>query len=88
MGFFNSILKRNNKMEVMNMETHTMAGHDHRPTNGTELAKDLVCGMDVDPSIAPAKSEHMGKAYYFCALGCKRAFDSNPTKFIEVWNTR
>ncbi len=47
------------------------------------MAKDPVCGMDVDEKTAPAKSEHMGKTYYFCAPGCKRAFDENPAKYIE-----
>ncbi len=45
------------------------------------MAKDPVCGMEVDEKTAPAKSEHMGKTYYFCAPGCKKAFDENPTKY-------
>ncbi len=45
------------------------------------MAKDLVCGMEVDEKTAPAKSEYMGKTYYFCALGCKNAFDKNPAKY-------
>ncbi|MDP3879016.1 MAG: YHS domain-containing protein [Dehalococcoidales bacterium] len=48
------------------------------------MAKDLVCGMDVDEKTAPAKSEYMGKTYYFCAPGCKKAFDSNPDKYIKA----
>ena len=47
------------------------------------MAKDLVCNMEVDEKTAPAKSEHMGKTYYFCAPGCKKAFDENPAKYIE-----
>ncbi len=45
------------------------------------MAKDPVCGMEVDEKTAPAKSEHMGKTYYFCAPGCKKAFDENPAKY-------
>ncbi len=45
------------------------------------MAKDPVCGMEVDEGTAPAKSEHMGKTYYFCAPGCKKAFDENPAKY-------
>ena len=30
------------------------------------MAKDPVCGMDVDIKTAPAKSEYKGKTYYFC----------------------
>ncbi len=47
------------------------------------MAKDLVCGMDVDENTAPAKSEHLGKTYYFCAPGCKKAFDTDPDKYIK-----
>ncbi len=47
------------------------------------MAKDPVCGMEVDEKKAAAKSEHMGKTYYFCALGCKKAFDENPKKYLK-----
>lgn len=45
-------------------------------------AIDPVCKMTVDPATAPAKSEHAGETYYFCAPGCKRAFDRDPAKFL------
>ena len=47
------------------------------------MAKDLVCDMECDEKTAPGKSEYMGKTYYFCALGCKKAFDENPAKYTE-----
>jgi YHS domain-containing protein len=47
------------------------------------MAIDLVCGMTVDEKKAPAKSEYKGKIYYFCAPGCKRAFDKDPEKYIK-----
>ncbi len=46
------------------------------------MAKDPVCGMDVDEKKAPARSEYKGKTYYFCAQGCKVAFDKEPEKYI------
>ena len=46
------------------------------------MAKDLVCGMDVDEQTAVHKSEYNGKTYYFCGAGCKRAFDKEPEKYI------
>jgi YHS domain-containing protein len=45
------------------------------------MAKDPVCGMEVDEKKAAAKSEHMGKTFYFCAVGCKNAFDASPAKY-------
>ena len=40
------------------------------------MERDVVCGMQVDPAKAPAKSEYNGKTYYFCALSCKKTFGS------------
>jgi YHS domain-containing protein len=46
------------------------------------MAKDPVCNMDVDEKKAVATSEYKGKIYYFCAKGCKIAFDKNPEKYL------
>ncbi len=46
------------------------------------MAKDPVCGMEVDEATAGWSSEYMGRTYYFCAPGCKKAFDENPAKYI------
>ena len=46
------------------------------------MAKDPVCGMDVDEKNAAAKSDYKGKTYYFCAPGCKVAFDKEPEKYL------
>ncbi len=45
------------------------------------MAKDPVCGMDVDEKTAAGKSEYKGKTYYFCSPGCKKEFDKNPEKY-------
>jgi Cu+-exporting ATPase len=49
----------------------------------TSMERDVVCGMQVDPAKAPAKSEYNGKTYYFCALGCKKKFDANPGQYAD-----
>ena len=49
-----------------------------------EKVKGLVCGMMIDPKTAAAKSEYKGKTYYFCAPGCKKAFDKDPEKYIKA----
>lgn len=46
--------------------------------------KDPVCGMEIDPETAADKSEYQGKTYYFCAPGCKKAFDKDPQKYIST----
>jgi len=39
--------------------------------------------MEVKPENAVAKSEHAGKTYQFCSVGCKQKFDQNPAKFAK-----
>lgn len=51
-------------------------------SGGEVVAKDPVCGMDVDEQKAAATSEYQGQTYYFCAPGCKKAFDQNPEQYI------
>lgn len=47
------------------------------------MAKDPVCKMQVDEKNPPGgKSQHKGQTYYFCAPGCKRAFDKEPEKYL------
>lgn len=46
------------------------------------MAKDLVCNMDVDEKTAKYKTIYNGKYYYFCAAGCKKAFEADPKKYL------
>ncbi len=47
------------------------------------MAKDLVCGMDVDPAKVAGSSEYKGETYYFCSANCKRQFDENPDRYVN-----
>lgn len=47
------------------------------------MAIDPVCGMEVDPNSAAATYEYKGETYYFCAPGCKAAFENNPEMFLS-----
>jgi YHS domain-containing protein len=44
---------------------------------------DPVCLMDVDPATARWKSEYQGRTYYFCAPGCKKAFEREPAAYLS-----
>ncbi len=44
---------------------------------------DPVCGMDVDPATATQKAEYQGQTYYFCAPGCRKAFEAEPEKYLD-----
>ena len=47
------------------------------------MEEDVVCGMQVDPAKAAGSSQHNGKTYYFCSIGCKTKFDANPAQFVK-----
>ena len=47
-----------------------------------DRVKDLVCGMMIDPKTAAATSEYDGQVYYFCAPGCKVAFEKDPEEYL------
>jgi len=44
-------------------------------------AVDPVCGMLVDVARAGFVSHHAGEDVYFCAAGCRRAFESDPSAY-------
>ncbi len=46
------------------------------------MARDPVCGMMVDEKQAAATYEYKGTTYYFCAPGCKAAFEKDPEKYL------
>ncbi len=46
------------------------------------IAIDPVCKMEVEERRAAATSVYKGKKYYFCAAGCKKAFDKDPEKYL------
>jgi Cu+-exporting ATPase len=47
------------------------------------MAKDPVCGMEVDEKTAAGTSVYKGKTYYFCAPGCKSDFDEDPERYVN-----
>jgi len=55
--------------------------HSESMSSATTVAKDPVCGMDVNPEKA-ATAVYEGTTYYFCAPGCRKAFGENPTKYL------
>ena len=42
--------------------------------------------MEVKETHAAATSTYQGKTYYFCAPGCKRAFEKEPEKYLGKSN--
>ena len=64
------------------MSINVIIESDKRRTPMATTVKDPVCGMDIDPATAAGTSEYKGQTYYFCSLGCKKAFDQEPEKYL------
>ena len=47
------------------------------------MAIDPVCKMTVEPATAATQTTYRGQTYYFCAVGCKRKFDTEPEKYFS-----
>lgn len=45
------------------------------------MAKDPVCGMQIEEADAVGSFEHEGTTYYFCSEDCKIAFDESPQDY-------
>ncbi len=49
----------------------------------TALARDPVCGMNVNPASAKHVHEHAGKKYYFCCAACVEKFRAHPQEYLN-----
>lgn len=47
------------------------------------MARDPVCGMEVNPQQAAGKSEYQGQTYYFCSSSDKQQFEQNPQQYVD-----
>jgi YHS domain-containing protein len=47
------------------------------------IAKDPVCGMDVDTTTSKISLEYEGKTYWFCGKGCLLEFRDDPERYLD-----
>jgi YHS domain-containing protein len=47
------------------------------------VARDPVCGMDVEIASAQNTTEYQGQTYYFCSRGCMLDFQDDPEKYLD-----
>ena len=57
----------------------------YKPEREKDMAtvKDVVCGMDIDPSTAASRMEYQGKTYHFCSQDCHAKFMAEPQKYAS-----
>ena len=59
-----------------------LASHEHGSVHAGIRDVDPVCGMTVDPHTAKHRSEHNGRTIYFCSVGCKTKFITDPARYL------
>lgn len=50
------------------------------------LTSDPVCKMRISPKTATSFTSYNGKNYYFCASGCLKKFQKDPTQYADENN--
>jgi YHS domain-containing protein len=61
------------------------SGLDFEPTDEERprvLLRDPVCGTEVDPEGAPARSVYRAITYFFCTHACRIEFESDPASYV------
>jgi Cu+-exporting ATPase len=48
------------------------------------MEKDVVCGMQVEPSRAAGSTQFQGKTFYFCSKACQKKFEANPDQYLNT----
>src|SRR5690348_5450750 len=57
--------------------------HDSAAASGNGVkAKDVVCGMSVDPARTPHRARHQDQDYFFCGGKCREKFLADPAKYL------
>jgi Cu+-exporting ATPase len=65
-------------------QTHDQA----HPSNERDMAKDPVCGMQVDPAASSHTLDRQGMTYVFCSAGCLEKFKADPQRYIGTEQTQ
>ena len=47
------------------------------------MAKDPVCGMEIEETDAVGTAEHGGRTYDFCSNDCLEEFQADPTAYVD-----
>lgn len=59
----------------------TSVHHGHHD-KGRQVAKDPVCGMEVNPVATVHTHEYGGRRYFFCSNHCLAKFGAEPSKYL------
>lgn len=46
------------------------------------MARDPVCGMEIEEAQAADTAEYEGRTYYFCSVNCADEFREGPARYV------
>ncbi len=52
-------------------------------TPRAQKMRDIVYGMEIDPTVAAFSAMYRGSAYRFCSLRCRQRFEADPPRFLS-----
>ena len=55
--------------------------HSSKDKNVSDVIRDPVCGMTVDPDAGKPTADHDGHTYYFCSDSCRQKFRADPDAY-------
>src|SRR5687767_14459659 len=61
-----------------------MASLSTETPKDSDMHRDPVCGMTVEPVRAAGKHEHRGTTYYFCSKSCLERFRKDPEHYLSA----
>ena len=58
--------------------------HDHSAHAESQvIARDPVCGMEVDPAASKHRFDYRGETFHFCSAGCRTKFAADPKTYLD-----
>jgi len=76
----NRLEARKKKLETALKDLRMAKELQEKPSS--EIIRDPVCEMIVDPIKNKYTSTYKGKKYYFCSADCQKAFEIAPEKYL------
>lgn len=83
-----SLCRREDVEKIINQIVIENVEHKNQQLVRSSIHKklDVVCGMQVDPSLAPFEASYEGEEFRFCSLKCHEKFNKNPKTYTSIKN--
>jgi 1-phosphofructokinase family hexose kinase len=78
-------------LPLVSVETVTLVSPPQNVASPPAPARDVVCGMEVDPALVEFCTVQDDRRFRFCSLACQKQFEQSPERYLtrvggESWN--